>query len=146
VAPSGHAIATFVQDDENPGPLVDRGAPPLVVRQALAHSAAFQGHTYLPKVMTKRADGRIDWDALPAAMLPEWARGGKRGWSQPRPAKRNGVPKPISGSSDAPVQDGSCLQQVTLGAHCVVDATLTRTSRGGFPRASIRGINRTRGG
>jgi hypothetical protein len=41
---------------------------------------------------------------------------------------------------------GSYLQQVTLGARRIVDATLTRTSRGGFPRASIRGINRTRGG
>jgi DNA invertase Pin-like site-specific DNA recombinase len=110
------AIATFVQDDENLAPLVDRGAPPAVVRQFLAHQAALQGAETWPAEMykveadgTKRfaaprlPDGTVDFDAIARLMLPEWARGGRRGWQHPKPAKRNGLPKPISGGSDVVV-------------------------------------------
>jgi hypothetical protein len=36
-------------------PVIDRGAPPAVVRQFLAHAAAFQGEAPLPKGLCSRA-------------------------------------------------------------------------------------------
>jgi len=93
------AIATFAQDDENPDPLVDRGAPPQVVRQFLVHQAVFQGGAPLPSrdgklALPIREDGTVDWDALPVAMLPAWARSKKLG--------KRGEPRPIAGGSDTP--------------------------------------------
>lgn len=92
------AIATFVQDGEG-DPLVDRGVPPAVVRQFVAHQAVLQGGAPLPSrrgkpALPTRPDGAVDRDALPAAMLPAWARSQKLG--------KRGEPRPIAGGSDAP--------------------------------------------
>ena len=64
-------IATYADDDQYP--LVERGAAPESVRQALYDMARGQGGNYLPTI--RQADGvtsRTNWD--PNAMVPEWAR------------------------------------------------------------------------
>jgi DNA invertase Pin-like site-specific DNA recombinase len=94
------AIATFVQDGEG-DVLVDRGAPPLVVRQFLAHQAAFQGGAPLPKELfpggvfrpPTRPDGTVDEAAIARLMVPAWAKSQKLG--------KRGGPRPIAGASDA---------------------------------------------
>jgi hypothetical protein len=110
------AIATFIQDEADLAPLVDRGAPPKAVREWLAAEAAFMGGEPMPKALFKptgrpfetkftpprRPDGTVDEVAIAGMMVPEWARGKARGWAHPKPTKRGGVPKPISGGSDVP--------------------------------------------
>ncbi len=84
------AIATFVQDDEDPAPVVDRGVAPQAVREFLAVQAGFLGRGLPVK------DGRIDWGAAKA--VPAWALS--------RADKGRGI-KPISGGSDAPISECS---------------------------------------
>jgi DNA invertase Pin-like site-specific DNA recombinase len=103
------AIATFVDDD--PAPLVDRGAAPLAVRQWLAEAAAFLSGEPLPKELfvqrgkspyakayapPRRPDGTVDDEAVARLMLPAWAKSQKLG--------KRGEPRPIGGGSDAEVQ------------------------------------------
>jgi DNA invertase Pin-like site-specific DNA recombinase len=64
-------IATYADDDQYP--LVERGAAPESVRQALYDMARREGGNYLPTI--RQADGvtsRTNWD--PNAMVPQWAR------------------------------------------------------------------------
>jgi hypothetical protein len=90
-------IATFVQDDEYPAPLVDRGAAPLVVRQALQFLALWQESRPLPRGFTL--------DDIKNPSLPTWATGKK--W----------VHRPIAGGSDAP-EGGFNVSTVRSGPPC----------------------------
>src|SRR4030095_11094834 len=97
------AIATYVYDDENPAPVVDRGAAPQAVREALASMAALP-----PDGMLKATGvGATKWDrVLTKADLkaflavPAWARPR----SDRKPQRR--LP-PISGGSDVPISESS---------------------------------------
>jgi hypothetical protein len=101
--------------------LVDRGAPPLAVRQFLAHQAAFQGGAPLPKELfpggvftpPRRPDGTVDDDAIARLMVPAWATSQKLG--------KRGGPRPIAGGSDA-VSAGVQGLHGHVGAPIIKDA------------------------
>jgi DNA invertase Pin-like site-specific DNA recombinase len=126
------AIATFVQDDQDPAPLVDRGAPPLAVRQWLTQAAAFQGGEPLPKALfvqqgktkydtvyapPRRPDGTVDDEAIARLMVPAWARSQKL------------KPRPIAGGSDTPVEVQRLQRPVGAPMSKQTAATLSGSAR-----------------
>ena len=90
-------IATYAQDDENPDPIVDRGAAPQAVREGLLHLVRAHALAGRPLPMIRAADGtsRVDWEA--AFAVPAWAR--------PR-GDRKKLPS-IAGGSDVEFNEGT---------------------------------------
>jgi len=93
------AIATFAQDDENPDPLVDRGAPPQVVRQFLVHQAVFRAERRCPA-------GTASWHSRSGKMGPSTGTPCRSRCCRPgarsKKLGKRGEPRPIAGGSDTP--------------------------------------------